>query len=378
MLHAPINSSESELVNGIEEGKQANYQTGQVAAFLRTSDTTIKNLVKEYKIDVGEKLCGAVKRRLFDIEHVYELAIKRALKNNAQRKPPKIVMVWNRKGGVGKTTVTRELACVMQFLGQRVLVIDIDPQNNLSRSMGYSVDVTEENHKELGVPKRQIIKYHLGHLLNLPPYFHGGKDVDAESLIKKPFGEYGPHLICATESIDEVFFAIERESFGVTAVRRMIMQSLQGKHPALDLRDYDTVLIDCNPMRTSLINALYCASTHLLIPVSLDAFSLAGVDMALDLHTKLHEQEVEHLPTPLILGNKFKSYSNRCNTNYQQLLDVYGPEMTVNQTISESEKVVRWQSECLHVPYVFRYPSDPLTSEFYSLADELLERMSDE
>lgn len=360
------------------EGKQASFKTQQVGKFLCVSDTSVKNLEKQYKLSVPREFSGAVKQRLFDLDHLFELGIKKAWRGDPQKTDSlSCVMVWNRKGGVGKTTVSRELACIWQLRGKRVLFVDIDPQNNATTACGYSVDFTEDNFEEYGIPERHVIKHHFADLLDLFP-FNRNQKIDKESLIKKPFGEYGPHLICAKESLDQLQSAIERESFGIKSIQTMILKSLQGSNPNLDLRDYDIVLFDCNPMYNKVIDALYCACDTLIIPVVMDAFSQSGVEQALDVLTYLSEKGVERLPTPYVLGNKYNRNYARCRKNYEELIETYGDKRVLQTTVSMREEVTKWQTECTHIPHIFRYPNDSTTQEFMALADEILGKMKQE
>jgi chromosome partitioning protein len=55
----------------------------------------------------------------------------------------KVVSVINYKGGVGKTTITSNIAAELAFQGRRVLVIDLDPQTNLTFSFIRPADLAD-------------------------------------------------------------------------------------------------------------------------------------------------------------------------------------------------------------------------------------------
>lgn len=83
----------------------------------------------------------------------------------------RIISIANQKGGVGKTTTTVSLAASLAKLGQKVLIIDSDPQGNATSGLGvqkadltydvYDVIVNEVNVHEVIVPTTQIGRAHV-------------------------------------------------------------------------------------------------------------------------------------------------------------------------------------------------------------------------
>jgi chromosome partitioning protein len=165
---------------------------------------------------------------------------------------PRVMVVANQKGGVGKTTSAVNLAAALAQHGLRVLVIDLDPQGNASTALG--VDHTE------GTP--------------------GTYDalVDAKRLTEliQPCPEVAG-LVVVPATIDlagaeiELVSLVARES----RLRRSINEYLDEVQDTPDQVDY--ILIDCPPSLGLLtVNALV-AGRELLIPIQCEYYALEGL-----------------------------------------------------------------------------------------------------
>ena len=155
-----------------------------------------------------------------------------------------VVAVINQKGGTGKTTTTINLGSALSKLGKKVLLLDLDPQSNLSYSLAVSNPGATLAEVFLGTKKLSDILVEKEGVTIAP----GSNDlVDIEiSLVSQP----------------------DRESFLKT-----ILSELKG---------YDYVLIDCPPSLSVLtLNAL-TAAQEVLIPLQMEVLTLQGLDQIMN------------------------------------------------------------------------------------------------
>lgn len=190
----------------------------------------------------------------------------------------RVVSVMNYKGGVGKTTLTANLAAEIANQGHRVLMIDLDPQTNLTFSF-FSVDDWNAELREA----RTIKRWYDG---DMP-----GKDVALEELILTPEavndvvkGNAGQlDLISSHLALIDIDLQLASKLGGTTLaeskdkflrVHGCLRRAL--REPAF--ADYDLVLIDCPPNFGLVTKTAIVASDHILVPAKADYLSTLGID----------------------------------------------------------------------------------------------------
>ncbi|MGH8794123.1 MAG: ParA family protein [Stackebrandtia sp.] len=161
----------------------------------------------------------------------------------------RVLGIANQKGGVGKTTSAVNLAVALALHGNRVLVIDLDPQGNASTGLGVE-------HGE-GTP-------------NVYDAIVEGRPLD--DVVQQVEGI--PNLVCAPATID--LAGAEVELVSVVAREARLSKAIAGCR-----RELDYILIDCPPSLGLLtVNALVAAE-EVLIPIQCEYYALEGLGQLL-------------------------------------------------------------------------------------------------
>lgn len=202
-----------------------------------------------------------------------------------------VVAVMNYKGGVGKTTLTANLGAVAASRGLRVLLIDLDPQTNLTFSF-FSIDDWQDRFKDT----RTIKQWYEGEI--------PGRDVSLADLAVTPERVNGAlkntsgqlDLISSHLGLIDIDLELAARLGGTTTLdgsKRKFLDLHSCLRNALtddSFTQYDLVLIDCAPNFGLVTKTAIVASEHVLVPAKADYLSTLGLDYLAGNCTALVEQ----------------------------------------------------------------------------------------
>lgn len=259
-------------------------------------------------------------------------------------KRPVIISIVNHKGGVFKTTVTVNLGAAIARAGKRVLVIDFDPQQDLTASL----------------------------IGQKPDSYEGPMLYDA-LLDERPFDDLIEHT--STPNLDivpttEEFFTVELSL--VSAVgRELYLKGCLAKTERL--KDYDVVLIDNSPSIGLVTTNALAASDFFIVPVKAEYLPMKGLSLLGSSIGRLERIAPNLRPLGVVLTN-YSSSERICrqteNVLRKELGDtLFKTKVRVN-TKAKSAPSVR--------KTVFQYEDDPegrSTIDFTQFAEEVLERL---
>ncbi len=168
---------------------------------------------------------------------------------SASRRRAKVLAVVNQKGGVGKSTTAVNVSASLGDLGQKVLLVDLDPQGNATSGFGLN-----KNQRELCVYNALLGDTEMASII---------EPVEVENVFVVPA------TIQLAGAEIELVSAMSRE----TRLKSMVDSVAD---------DFDFVIIDCPPSLGLLtINAL-TAADGLLIPIQCEYYALEGLSKLLD------------------------------------------------------------------------------------------------
>lgn len=192
-----------------------------------------------------------------------------------------VVAVMNLKGGVGKTTLTSQLAASFQARNRnRVLLIDFDPQYNLTQLFFPGPQADEAIAKDRSVISLfEKSRVHQGNRtspadrwseLSTEPFAPAPKDVIAHSLLGEATVPGQLDIIFGQFEISKYAFSTNND--GLEAVRKNFLRAMDYYRSL-----YDLIILDTNPNATFLTRCALQTADRVVAPMFTDVYSLRGV-----------------------------------------------------------------------------------------------------
>jgi len=251
----------------------------------------------------------------------------------------KIFCIANQKGGVGKTTTCVNLAAGLAKIGQRVLLIDMDPQGNAT--MGSGVD------------KRSLE-------LTVYDVLLENASVQEAAVFSE---KVGYHVLGANRELtgaEVELVALERRD-----------KRLKGALAAVDA-DYDFVLVDCPPSLSMLTLNGLCAANGVVVPMQCEYFALEGLT---DLVNTIKQVHANLNPDLQIIGLLRVMFDTRTTLQQQvsdQLKEHFGDKV-FSTVIPRNVRLA--EAPSYGVPGVVFDPSAKGSKAFVEFAREMVERI---
>jgi len=252
----------------------------------------------------------------------------------------KIITISNTKGGTGKTTTALNLSTELSNLGYSVLLIDLDPQGSLSKSL-----LGEEN-----LPK-----------------FKGIEELLSNSKLNS--ADY-----TAQTRLKNIYIIPSHSDLSETGIKLLMnAQFFTLKDILRKITIYDFILIDTQPSKNILMLNAFTCSDCVLIPTNPGVYPLMDI---VELEQSIKETASNSNPNLSILGVLITMVQRA--TVYKQLekdLRDYFGEKVFKTTISRAAKSEESAVEGVGVSEID--PKCKLSQEYRSLTEEILERLAD-
>ncbi len=252
--------------------------------------------------------------------------------------------VFNQKGGVGKTSITCNLAAAMAKLGRKTLVVDLDAQANTSKYL-------------LG-DRMERVQATIVDFFNSTLSFRLFQDSLMDTIYETEYP--GLFVIPAADALKELQPKLEG--------RYKIFKLGEAIDVAREKLGFDEVFFDTPPALNFYSMSSLLAADRVLIPFDCDAFSEDAVQQVM---VAVDEVSSDHRPDLKVEGvviNHFQAQAKLPKTTIERLLAKGYPVLEPYLTSS----VIMRESHSEGTPLPFYRPAHKLTQEFMSLAEQLI------
>lgn len=249
-------------------------------------------------------------------------------------------VIFNQKGGVGKSTITCNLAAISAAHGKKTLVVDLDPQGNATHYLSGMEKIDSAS----------TIYHFFNDLLSLNFY-----PTPVETcIIKSPFD--GLDLLPASPLLNDIEGKLASR-YKIYKLRDAL-ESLQG---------YDHIFIDTPPALNFFTRSALIASNSCLIPFDCDTFARQALYSLIE---NVYEIQNDHNPSLEIEGIVVNNFQPRANLPRKLVNELIEEGLPVIDAFLSSSVKIR-ESHELKKPMIVMAPDHKLTLEYRALYRKL-------
>jgi len=201
----------------------------------------------------------------------------------------KKIAFYNNKGGVGKTTLAVNVAHGLALADYKVLLIDLDSQNDCSTLLGIGEDQIEKT------------------FFDIMDYRYPARVEDC--------------IIKARDNLDLIanssYDILEKDFYREPNISTLLGEKLAD----IEEMDYDYVIFDCSPSISVINSAILYYVEDIIIPAQLEILSVKGIGSIYDY---LDDLKLDYGMIKLIVPNMYDSRTNETKENLKRLQDSFG------------------------------------------------------
>ena len=251
----------------------------------------------------------------------------------------KIYTLVNQKGGVGKTTTAINLGAYLAHFGQRVLLVDLDPQANTTSCLGI-----DKNDVQSGTYEALV-----------------GSNSIKESIL------HNPSLKLSLLPAAPALAGAEVELVNELAREGRLKEALSSFEDR-----YDYILVDCPPSLGLLtLNGMVAAKDGLIIPVQCEYLALEGLGMLMNTVERVRQALFAQLEIRGVVLTMYDARTNLSEDVVQEVRNYFGDQV-FESIVPRSVRLAEAPSHGL--PILAYYPNSPGAVAYQAFAQEILQQ----
>ncbi|OCA97196.1 ParA family protein [Clostridium beijerinckii] len=243
--------------------------------------------------------------------------------------------VLNNKGGVGKSTISVHIAHGLALLGNKVLLIDLDGQNDSSLFLGIYDQDYEKTFYDI-INKRESI-------------------------------DFSECIINARDNLDLLpsrhIDIINTEFYREPRIDLILKERLQG----INNMNYNYVIIDCGPQRSKVNDAVLCFVDKIIVPVQVESASVRAIG---NIYEYLSDLRLDPEMIELIIPNMYDQRTSESRENMELLEELFSENDFMTDPINRRVKIT--EAGKLGKT-VYEYDKDS-AKQFFKIIERLVSR----